>query len=88
MFEILIDLKEYNPTRLDKIKSREELLNDAENLYKNRSNVIKAFENEFFPFNYRFQNKNPDISEKALPNWVKVSKKDLIQQKMQFKMLN
>ena len=28
------------------------------------------------------------MSEKALPNWIKVSKKDLIQQKMQFKMLN
>ena len=51
MFELLDYLKEYNPTKLDKIKSREETLNDAEKLYKNRSSVIKAFENGVFPFN-------------------------------------
>ena len=28
LFELLGDLKEYNPTELDKIKSREETLND------------------------------------------------------------
>ena len=43
MFKLLDDLKEYNPTRLYKIKSRERTLNDREKLYKNRSNVIKAF---------------------------------------------
>ena len=57
MFELLDYLKEYNPTKLDKIKSREETLNDAEKLYKNRSSVIKAFENGVFPFNHRFQKK-------------------------------
>ena len=65
MFELLDYLKEYNPTKLDKIKSREETLNDAEKLYKNRSSVIKAFENGVFPV----------MSDKALPKWVKVSKK-------------
>ena len=75
MFELLDYLKEYNPTKLDKIKSREETLNDAEKLYKNRSSVIKAFENGVFPFNYGFQKEKPDMSDKALPNWVKVSKK-------------
>ena len=30
MFELLNNLKEYNPKKLDKIKSREETLNDAE----------------------------------------------------------
>ena len=38
MFTLLDDLKKYNPTRLDKTKSREETLNDAEKLYNNRSN--------------------------------------------------
>ena len=75
MFELLDYLKEYNPTKLDKIKSREETLNDAEKLYKNRSNVIKAFLNRVFPFNYGFQKEKPDMSDKRLPNWVKVSKK-------------
>ena len=74
-FESLDNLKEYNPTRLDKIKSREETLNDAEKLFNNRSNVIKASENKVFPLNYGFQKEKPDMSDKALPNWVKVSKK-------------
>ena len=68
MFELLDYLKEYNPTKLDKIKSREETLNDAEKLYKNGSNVIKASENGAFPFNYGFQKEKPDVSDKALPN--------------------
>ena len=75
MFELLNCLKEYNPTKLDKIKSREETLNDADNLYKNKSNVIMAFQNGVFPFNYGFQKEKPDMSVKALPNWVKVNKK-------------
>ena len=74
MFKLLDDLKEYNPTRLDKIKSREETLNDAEKLFNNRSNVIKASENKVFPLNYGFQKEKPDMSDKALPNWIKVSK--------------
>ena len=57
MCELLNDLKEYNPTKLHKIKSREETLNDAEKLYKNRYNVIKAFENRVFPFNCGFLKK-------------------------------
>ena len=75
MFELLDDLKRYNLTKLDNIKTREETLNDAEKLYKNRSNVIKAFVNRVFPFNYGFQKEKPDMSDKRLPNWVKVSKK-------------
>ena len=69
MFELLDYLKEYSPTKLDKIKSREETLNDAEKLYKNRNSVIKAFENGIFLFNYGFQKrKNPDMFDKAIPN--------------------
>ena len=61
MFELLNNLKEYNPTKLDKIRSREETLNDAEKLYKNRSSIIKAFENGVFPFNYGFQKEKSDV---------------------------
>ena len=42
---------------------------------KNRSNVIKAFKNGVFLFNYGFQKEKLDMSDKALPNWIKVSKK-------------
>ena len=75
MFELLNYLKEYNPTKLGKIESRKKTLNNPEKLYKNRSSVIKAFEKGVFPFNYGFQKEKPDMSVKALPNWVKVNKK-------------
>ena len=75
LFTLPNGLKEYNPTKPDKIKSRKETLNDAEKVYKNKGNVIKAFENGLFPFNFGFQKEKPDMSDKALPNWVKVSKK-------------
>ena len=77
MFELLDYLKEYNPKKLDKVKSRERTLNDAEKLYKSRSSVIKAFENEVFPFNCGLQKEKPVMSDKALSNWVKVSKKKI-----------
>ena len=67
MFELLDYLKEYNATKSDRIKSREETLNGAEKLYNNRSSVIKAFKNGVFPFNYGFQKENPDMTDKALP---------------------
>ena len=57
MFELLNNLKKYNPTKLGKIKSREEISNDEEKLYNNRDKVIKKFENGAFRFNYGF-NKN------------------------------
>ena len=44
-------------------------------MYKNRDNVIKAFENTAFPFHNEFQEKEPDISDKALPVWAEVDKK-------------
>ena len=66
MFELLNDLKEYNATKLHKIKSREETLNDAEKLYKNSYNVIKAFENRVFPFNYGFQKKAKYVCQSTI----------------------
>ena len=42
-------------------------------MYNNRNNVIKAFENKFFPFKDGFREKESDMSDKALPDWVKVN---------------
>ena len=58
MFELLNDLKGYNPTKLDKIKPEEETLNDAEKLYKNRSNVITHLKIEFFRLTMDFKKKS------------------------------
>ena len=58
MFKLLNDLKENNLKNLDKIKSKEETIINAEKLYKNRNNVIKAFEDRVFPFNDGFKKKS------------------------------
>ena len=57
MFILLNDSKENNPTNTKKIKSEKETLINAEKLYNNRDNVIKAFENGVFPFKNGFQKK-------------------------------
>ena len=79
MFSLLKDLKKYDPKNLDKIKSKKEPLINAEKLYNNRNNVIKVFEDGVFLFNNGFQKKKEaDMSDNALPNWIKEDKKDLI----------
>ena len=50
MLALLDNLKKYNPTNLDKMKSREETLINAERLHNSRNKVIKAFEVGAFPF--------------------------------------
>ena len=55
MFCLLNDLKEYNPKNLEKVKSRDETLLNAERMYNNRNNIIKG---GVFPFKDRFQKKN------------------------------
>ena len=49
-------------------------------LYNNRNIVIKTFKDGVFLFNSGFQKKkkDSDMSDITLPDWVKVSKKDLI----------
>ena len=83
MFSLLNDLEEYNPTNVNKIKSKEETLVIAGKLHNNRDKVIKAFENGIFPFNDGFQKKN--LSDKTLTDWVKGGKKrfDKIRNKFQ-----
>ena len=48
------DLKKYEPRYSNKIKSTEEAPTNAEKLCNNRNNVIKAFENNVFPFSDGF----------------------------------
>ena len=72
------------PKNLDEIKSKKETLICAERLYNNRDNVIRAFENRIFPFKDGFQKKEPDMSDIALPKWVKVGKKRLNRIKSKF----
>ena len=56
MFGLPNHLKKYQPKNLKKTKSKEEALTNAE-IYNNRDNVIKAFENRVFPFSDGFQKK-------------------------------
>ena len=57
MFEQLENLEKDDPKNLDKRDSRGETLINAKKLYNKRNNVIKAFENGFFPFKDGFQKK-------------------------------
>ena len=70
MLKQLKDLEKYDRKNLDK-NSRKETLINVKKLYNNRNNVIKAFENRVFPFKDRFWKKESDMSDKALPDWVK-----------------
>ena len=74
MLKQLKDLEKYDPKYPDKINSRKETLINVKKLYNNRNNVIKAFENRVFPFKDGFQKKESDMSDKALPDWVKKDK--------------
>ena len=76
MLKPLTALEKYDPKNPDKIKSRKETLITAEELYNNRDNVIEAFENWVFPFKYGFYQKEwSDVSDKVLPDCIKVDKK-------------
>ena len=54
MLGLMNDLKKYEPRYSNKIKSTEEAPTNAEKLCNNRNNVIKAFENNVFPFSDGF----------------------------------
>ena len=70
------DLEEHNPTNLDRINSRKETLINAEELYNNRENVIKAFKNAVFPFkDWFYQKEESNVADETLPDWVKADKK-------------
>ena len=87
-FELLTKLKEdYNLTNSEKIKSKTETINAAEKLYENRNKTVADFENGVLPLNHKLQKEKQNISDKVLPNWVKVSKKRCMRYKIKFKML-
>ena len=75
MFEQLENPEKYDPKNLEKINSKRETLINAKKLYKNTNNVIKAFENGVFPFKDGLKKKESNMSDKALPDWVKVEEK-------------
>ena len=72
MLKQLKSLEKYNPKNQDKVNSGKETLINVKN---NRQKVIKAFETGIFAYIDRFLKKGPDVSDEALPDWVKVDKK-------------
>ena len=70
----LKDLEKYDPKNPDKINSRKETLINVKKFYNNKNNVIRAFEDRVFLFKDGFWKKESDMSDEALPDWVKVDK--------------
>ena len=66
MLKQLENLEESDPKNLDIIKSREETLVEAKELYNNRDNIITAFEDGIFPFKDGFyQKEESDVADKV-----------------------
>ena len=75
MKKLLDRLDDRDPKNIIKIKEREETLSVTTKLYNNRQKVINAFKVGIFPHKDEFQKKEPDASDKTLPDWVKVDRK-------------
>ena len=60
---LLNKLRKYNPTKLKKIKAKEETLSAAEKLLNNRQEVIDAFKTGIFPYIDGFQIKEESEEE-------------------------
>ena len=60
---LLKKLRKYNPTKLKKIKAKEETLSAAEKLLNNRQEVIDAFKTGIFPYIDGFQIKEESEEE-------------------------
>ena len=71
MSKQLKDLEEYVPRNLDWMNSRKKALINAEELYHNRSSVIKAFEDGVSPFKDEVKKKEPNSLK--LPDYVEMS---------------
>ena len=81
MLRQIIDLNEYDPTNINKIKSKKETLINAGKLYNNtRIMSLRRLKTGLFHVKMNFK-KELDMSAKALPEWMKVTKKDLIGKK-------
>ena len=73
--KLLDRLDDHDPKNIIKIKEREETLSVTTKLYHNRQKVINAFKVGIFLQKDEFQKKEPDASDKTLPDWVKVDRK-------------
>ena len=49
MEKLLMSLKKYDPSNSYKVKTRKEVLKNAQDLFKIRNKIIKAFEDDTFP---------------------------------------
>ena len=50
MEKLLMSLKKYDPSNDHKIKTRKEVLKNAEDLLETRNKIINAFRDGIFPF--------------------------------------
>ena len=67
---LLKKLRKYNPTKLKKIKAKEETLSTAKKLLNNRQEVIDAFKTGIFPYIDGFQIKEEDKSEDGFKKFI------------------
>ena len=81
MLNLLDQLIDYAPTNSQKKIEREETTTTVDKVYNNRKKVIKVFQVAVFRFKNGFQKKESDMLDKTLPDWVKVSKKKIRQDK-------
>ena len=68
MKEEITKLENYNPTNEQKIKSKEEVFNNAKILFDIKSRIIKAFEDGIFPFSKEVLRKEQAKEEKRRNN--------------------
>ena len=68
MKEEITKLENYNPTNEQKIKSKEEVFNNAKILFDITSRIIKAFEDGIFPLSKEVLRKEQAKEEKRRNN--------------------
>ena len=74
MKEEMTKLENYNPPNEIKIKSKEEVIHNAKEIFAVRNRIIKAFEDGIFPLRKaqaEKEIKEEEIDE-TIPDWVKV----------------
>ena len=74
MLAKLDDFKGYSPKKPEVIEVKKEILTDVEMFFDYRNKVIEAFEDRIFLFKDRFEVKEPDVSNKKLPDWVRIDR--------------
>ena len=67
---LLYKLRKYNPTKLKKIKVKEETLSAAEKLLNNRQEVIGAFKAGIFPYEDGFQKEESEDDFKKFIEYI------------------